>query len=136
MSLRTTKRVLLPLEPDFSNMSDPSIVIELPSISWRLDNRMTSQTRCSSRRDQTKRKHKSRKRRRHRLSSSSSSRSFSSDSHKCCRRSKGLNSLIRGEDDQHLLLPLIMITADIKEVDKLCRLQRYHLRCNLQRQPV
>ena len=25
-----SKRVLLPLEPDFSNMSDPSVVIELP----------------------------------------------------------------------------------------------------------
>ena len=31
-------RVLLPLEPDFSNMSDPSVVIEPPSNNWRPDN--------------------------------------------------------------------------------------------------
>ena len=88
-STPTTKRVLLPLEPDFSNMSNPSIVIEPPNINWRSDNRQVSQSRRISRRDQTKRKHKSRKRRRHRpSSSSSSSRSSCSDSLKCSRKSK------------------------------------------------
>ena len=29
------KRVLLTLEPDFNTMSDPSIVIELPTTTWK-----------------------------------------------------------------------------------------------------
>ena len=32
-----SKRVLLPLETDFSNMSDPSIIIEPPGNNWRSD---------------------------------------------------------------------------------------------------
>ena len=84
----TAKRVLFALEPDFSNMSDPRILIEPPSNTWRSDNRQTSQTRHSSRRDQTKRKHKSRKRRHRSSSSSSSSRSSSSDSRKRNMKSK------------------------------------------------
>ena len=32
-----SKRVLLPLEPDFSNTSDPSVVIEPPDNSWTTD---------------------------------------------------------------------------------------------------
>ena len=32
-----SKRVLLPLERDFSNMSDPSIIIEPPDNNWRSD---------------------------------------------------------------------------------------------------
>ena len=81
--------LLLPLEADFSNISDPSIVLKPPSTNWRLDNLQVSQSRHMSRRDQTKSTHKSRKRRRHRSSSSSSSsRSSSSDSCKCSRKSK------------------------------------------------
>ena len=38
IQLITQKRVLLPLEPDFSNMSDPSVVIEPPVNNWRSDN--------------------------------------------------------------------------------------------------
>ena len=89
-----SRRVLLPLEPDFSNMSDPSVVIEPPDNNWRSDNRQTSQTSHSghvSRRDQSRRKHKSKKRRKHRSSStSSSSRSLSLDSrkHRKSKRSK------------------------------------------------
>ena len=33
------KRVLLPLEPDFSNMSDPSVIVEPLNNNWRSDNR-------------------------------------------------------------------------------------------------
>ena len=78
-----SKRVLLPLEPDFSNMSDPSVVIEPPGNNWRSDNKQTSQTSISK----SRRKHESKKRRRHRsCSTSSSSRSVSSDSRK--RKSK------------------------------------------------
>ena len=54
------KRVLLPLEPDFSNMSDPSVVIEPPDNNWRSDNRQTSQASLSghiSRQDHSRRKH-------------------------------------------------------------------------------
>ena len=52
--------VLLPQEPDFSNMSDPSIIIEPPDNNWRSDNRQVSQTSlagCISRRDQSRSKH-------------------------------------------------------------------------------
>ena len=84
------KRVLLPLEPDFSNMSNPSVILEPPNNDWRSDNRQ-AQTPLSghmSRRDQSKSKYRSKKRRRHRsTSTSSSSRSASSDSRKK-RRSK------------------------------------------------
>ena len=88
-TVKNSKRVLLPLEPDFSNMSDLSVVIEPPDNNWRSDNRQTSQTSFSRRRrDQSRSKRKSKKRRRRRSSStSSSSRSTSSDS---CKRSKKL----------------------------------------------
>ena len=41
-----SKRVLLPLplETDFSNMSDPSVVIDLSDNNWRSDNRHYSFT--------------------------------------------------------------------------------------------
>ena len=87
-----SKRVLLPLEPDFSNMSDPSIIIELPDNNWRSDNRQVTQTSLSgriSRMDQSRSKHKCKKKRSRRSSStSSSSRSASSDSRKRSRKSK------------------------------------------------
>ena len=87
----SSKRVLLPLESDFSNMSDLSVIVEPPDNNWRSDNRQ-AQTLLSgriSRRDQSRTKHKSKKRRRRRSSStSSSSRSASSDSHKRSRKSK------------------------------------------------
>ena len=86
-----SKRVLLTLEPDFSNMSDPSIIIEPPDNNWRSDNRRFSDFPLWTyfRRDQSRSKHKSKKRRRRRLSStSSSSRSASSDSRKRSRKSK------------------------------------------------
>ena len=87
-----SKRVLLPLELDFTNMSDPSNIIEPPDNNWRSDNIQVSQTSLSghiSRRDQSRSKHKSKKRRRRRSSStSSSSRSASSDSCKRSRKSK------------------------------------------------
>ena len=71
-----SKRVLLPLEPDFSQMLYPSI-IGPPSNIWQSTDRYTSQSR-QSRRDQPKTKHRTKKRRRHRSSSSSSSSRSSS----------------------------------------------------------
>ena len=62
------QRVLLPLEPDFSTMSDPGIEIEQPINTWE-SNRSASLKRLS-RRDQPKSKHK---KRRYRSSLSSSS---------------------------------------------------------------
>ena len=91
----STSRILLPLEPDFSNMSNPSVVIEPPGNNWRSDNdndnyRQIHQTSLSgrrSRRDQSRDKRRSKKRRRQRsASTSSSSTSTSSDSRK--RKSK------------------------------------------------
>ena len=62
----TSSKQLIPLEPDFSQMSDPSAMID-PPISTNV-----SQTR-PSRKEQSRRDHKSKTRRRHRSSSSSSS---------------------------------------------------------------
>ena len=36
----SSSKILLPLEPDFSKMSDPSVVIELPN-TWRSNERQT-----------------------------------------------------------------------------------------------
>ena len=58
--VNNSKRVLLLLEPDSSNISDPSIIIEPPDNNWRSDNRQVSQTFLSgriSRRDQCRRKY-------------------------------------------------------------------------------
>ena len=66
----TSSKQLIPLEPDFSQMSDPSVMID-PPISTDV-----SQTR-PSRKEQSRRDHKSKKRRGHRSSSSSSSTSRS-----------------------------------------------------------
>ena len=81
----STPRVLLPLEPDLSNMSNPSVVIEPPGNSWRSDNNndnyrqiQTSLSGRRSRRDQSRDKHRSEKRRRRRSTSTSSSSTFSS----------------------------------------------------------
>ena len=66
----TSSKQIIPLEPDFSQMSDPSVMID-PPISTDV-----SQTRPSLK-EQSRRDHKSKKRRRHRSSSSSSSTSRS-----------------------------------------------------------
>ena len=50
---RSSQRTLLPLEPDFSAMSDPIVVINPPSNTWESPNRQTSLNR-QSRRDQPK----------------------------------------------------------------------------------
>ena len=76
----TCSKQLIPLEPDFSQMSDPSVMIDSP-ISTDV-----SQTR-PSRKEQSIRDHKSKKRRRHPSSSSSSSTSRS-DSLSSSRRKK------------------------------------------------
>ena len=66
----TSSKQIIPLEPDFSQISDPSVMIDPPNSSD------ISLTR-PSRKDQSKRDHKSKKRRRHRSSSSSTSTSRS-----------------------------------------------------------
>ena len=76
----TSSKQLIPLEPDFSQMSDPSVMIN-PPISTDV-----SQTRPSWK-EQSRRDHRSKKRRRHQLSSSSSSTSRS-DSLNLSRRKK------------------------------------------------
>ena len=40
-STNTSRRLLLPLEPDFSNMSHPSVVIEPPDNNWRSETDFT-----------------------------------------------------------------------------------------------
>ena len=76
LNSRNKQRLLQPLEPDFSTMSDPSIVINLPTNTWE-SYRNTSLNRLS-RRDQPKSRHKNKKRRRY--TSSSYSPSFSTSS--------------------------------------------------------
>ena len=60
----SSSRQIIPLEPDFSQVSDPSVMIEPPNSNDLSISR-------PSRKDQSKREHKSKKRRRHRSSSSS-----------------------------------------------------------------
>ena len=76
----SSSRQIIPLEPDFSQVSDPSVMIEPPN------SNVLSSSR-PSRKDQSKREHKSKKRRRHRSSSSSISTSRS-DSLSSSRRKK------------------------------------------------
>ena len=76
----TSSRMILLLEPDFSQISDPSVIIEPPN-TWRSNDKHFSQTRPSHK-DQTKRRYRSKKKRIYRSSSSSSSRSASSNSYK------------------------------------------------------
>ena len=78
------QRVLLPLEPDFSTMPDPSIVNELPTNT--LESNRSASLKRPSRRDQPKSRHKKGKR----YSSSSSSISSSSSlySHRRSKKSK------------------------------------------------
>ena len=66
----SSSRQIIPLELDFSQVSDPSVMIEPPNSTDLSISR-------PSRKDQSKREHKSKKRRRHRLSSSSISTSRS-----------------------------------------------------------
>ena len=81
----TSSRLILPLEPDFSQMSDPRVRIEPPNT---LDQQSNYTSRLL-RKEQSKRSHKSKKRKRHRSSSSSStSKSSSSDSFRRSKKSK------------------------------------------------
>ena len=83
-----SKRVLLPLEPEFSHMLDPSVIIVPPINIWQSADRHTSLAR-RSRGDQPKTKHRTKKMRRHRsFSSSSSSRSSFLASQRRSKRSK------------------------------------------------
>ena len=65
----TSSRMILLLEPNFLQISDPSIIIEPPN-TWRSNDKHFSQTRPSHK-DQTKRRYRSKKK-----------RSASSNSHK------------------------------------------------------
>ena len=76
----SSSRQIIPLEPDFSQVSDQSVMIEPPNSNDLSISR-------PSRKDQSKREHKSKKRRRHRSSSSSISTSRS-DSLSSSRRKK------------------------------------------------
>ena len=87
----TSFKQLIPLEPDFSQVSDPSVMIDPPNSTD------ISQTR-PTRKEQSTRDHKSKKRRRYRLSSSSSSTSIS-DSLSSSRRERDLNTHTKREDD-------------------------------------
>ena len=130
------KRVLVPLEPDFSNMSNPSVILEPPNNNWRSNNRQaqTPVSRHMSRRDQSKTKHRSKKRRRRRSSSTSSSSRSILTLAKRAEDQKDQNILIRREkEDIHLLLLLPRLTvtymtmADTKGLDIVHRLYRIRI---------
>ena len=76
----SSSRQIIPLDPDFSQVSEPSVMIDPPNSNDLSISR-------PSRKDQSKREHKSKKRRRHRSSSSSISTSRS-DSLSSSRRKK------------------------------------------------
>ena len=87
----TSSKMILLLEPDFSQIPDPKVIIEPPN-SWRSNDKHCSQT-TQSRMDQSKRRHRSKKMRRQRSSSSSSSsRLASSNSHKNKKSKKAKHS--------------------------------------------
>ena len=69
----SSSRQIIPLEPDFLQVSDPSVMIEPPNSTDLSISR-------PSRKDHSKREHKSKKRRRHQSSSSSISTSRSDSS--------------------------------------------------------
>ena len=78
----SSSRQIIPHEPDFSQVSDPSVMIEPPNSTDLSISR-------PSRKDQSKREHKSKKRRRHQSSSSiSTSRSDSLSSSRRKKNSK------------------------------------------------
>ena len=107
----TPKRILLPLGPDFNQMSDPSFIIDPPVNTWQSTDRHTSQTRMS-RRDQPKTKHKSKKRRHKSSSPSFSSKSSSLSSHRRSKIQRGPRFHMRGEEDvlYHLLQGSNLVT--------------------------
>ena len=85
----TSSRQVNPLVPDFSQMSDPGVIVEPPNIYNQHANN-ASLTRLSCK-EQSKRSLSSKKKRRHRSSSfSSTSRSTSSDSYRRSKKSKRL----------------------------------------------
>ena len=81
----TSSKQLLPLEPDFSQISDPSVMIDPPNSTD------VSQTR-PSRKEKSTRDHKSNKRRRHRSASSSTSTSRSDTLNSWRRKKKSKRS--------------------------------------------
>ena len=129
-----TKRALLPLEPDFSQISDPSIVIALLSNTWVSDNRHTS-TR-HSRRNLPKDKHKTKKRE----DTDYLLPPLLDPLQLLTREAEGPRGQIihtKGEEgvrSRHFLLRQIipfMIMEDIKEQEYLRRLQKFQVLCNL-----
>ena len=82
----TSSRQIIPLAPDFSQMSDPSVIIQ-PSNIYDQGTNNTSQTRLS-RKEQSKTSLSSKKKRHRASSSSSSFRSTSSGSYRCSKKSK------------------------------------------------
>ena len=90
----SSSRQIIPLEPDFSQVSDLSVMIEPPNSNDLSISR-------PSRKDQSKREHKSKKRRRHRSFSSSisTSRSDSLSSSQQRKIQRDLSTLIKREED-------------------------------------
>ena len=84
-NLATSSRLILPLEPDFSQIWDPMVRIEPPNT---LDQQSNYTSRLSQK-EQSKRNHRSKKRKRHRLSSClSTSKSSSLDSFRRSKKSE------------------------------------------------
>ena len=129
----TSSKQIIPLEPDFSQISDLSVMIDPPNSTD------ISLTR-PSRKEQSKRDHKSKKRRRHRSSSSSTSTSRSDFWVLRGERKiqRDLNTLTKREEDDrwrlllHQIPPNLSLTLiDIQGLINLPRLFKRQLQYNL-----
>ena len=106
----TSSKQLIPLEPDFLQMSDPSVIIDPPNSTDY------SQTR-PSRKDQSRRNHRSKKRRRHRSSSSSSSTSRSASLNSSRRRKKSKRSKHSHKKRRRSMTPSSSSNTSRSEID-------------------
>ena len=134
----TSSRRIIPRVPDFSQMSDPSVIIQPPN-AYDQGTNNTSQTRLS-RKEESKTSLSSKKQRRHRASSSSS-RSLLQVPIDAIRNPRGRDIHTKREEDVRrrlLHLPALrnqnMNLVDIKGLIFLHILQRLQLRCNLWKQ--
>ena len=123
----TSSQQLIPLRPDFSQMSDPSVMID-PPISTDV-----SQTR-PSRKEQSRRDHKSKKRRRHRSSSSSSSNSRS-DSLNSSRRKKNSKRSKHSHKKRRSMTPSSSSNTSQSQID-FCRYKRANKSSQVVQTPV
>ena len=127
----TSSRQIIPLVPDFSQMSDPSVIIQPPN-TYDQGTNNTSQTRLS-RKEQSKTSLSSKKNRRHRASSSSSSsRSTSLGSYRTSKKSKRS----RHSHKKKGRLPSPSSSRSTQSEHDFCRYKRAHISSQVTEAPA